>query len=83
MAQKPQLFNSLYVLITESDEKLMSFVKDQNKDAFEKLYERYKYKTFNYIGNMLNDHSKAEDLTQEVFLKVYKNAERISIFSMY
>lgn len=78
MNKNPQLFNSLFVLVTESDERLMSFVKAHNKSAFEKLYERYKQKIFNFILNMLNDQAKAEDLTQEVFLKVYKNAEKFS-----
>lgn len=41
--------------------------------AFAELVERHKVMVFNIAIRMLRDHSAAEDLAQEVFLRVYRN----------
>lgn len=41
--------------------------------AFESLIDSYKGRVFSYCLRMSNDHHASEDLTQEVFLKVYRN----------
>jgi len=41
--------------------------------AFEELVLRYEKKIYNYCYRMTNNEQDAEDLTQEVFIKVYKN----------
>ncbi|MEN6392128.1 MAG: RNA polymerase sigma factor [Syntrophomonas sp.] len=43
--------------------------------AFEILIESYKGRVFSYCLRMSNDHHASEDLTQEVFLKVYRNMQ--------
>ena len=40
--------------------------------AFEQLYEQYHKRVFSLCLRMLGEGSQAEDLTQEVFLQVYK-----------
>ncbi len=40
--------------------------------AFEKLYEQHKGRVYSLCLRMLSDQSAAEDLTQEVFLQVYR-----------
>src|SRR3989442_2108524 len=40
--------------------------------AFEKLYEQHHRRVYSLCLRMLGDGSQAEDLTQEVFLQVYK-----------
>lgn len=41
--------------------------------AFAELVERYKVMVFAIAQRMLHDHAAAEDLAQEVFLRVYRN----------
>lgn len=41
--------------------------------AFEELVLRYEKKIYNYCFRMTNNEQDAEDLTQEVFIRVYKN----------
>lgn len=44
-----------------------------NKEAFDKLYLKYKDKVQYFIFNIIKDYQKAEDITQEVFMSVLKN----------
>jgi RNA polymerase sigma-70 factor, ECF subfamily len=44
--------------------------------AFKRLVERYQSRLFNFLCRYLRDRAAAEDLTQDVFLKVYQAAPR-------
>lgn len=46
---------------------------DGDLDAFEELVLLFDKKVYNYCLRMTNNRNDAEDLAQEVFLKVYKN----------
>ncbi|MBI4870871.1 MAG: sigma-70 family RNA polymerase sigma factor [Candidatus Riflebacteria bacterium] len=43
-----------------------------DRDAFEALVRTYQHKVFTLLVRMLRDRETAQDLTQEVFLKVYQ-----------
>jgi RNA polymerase sigma-70 factor (ECF subfamily) len=45
-------------------------------NAFESLVKRYQRPLLNFIARYLGDRSAAEDLTQEVFLRIYRAAPR-------
>ncbi len=47
-------------------------------DAFEELIEKYEKMVYNLAYRIFNNYSDAEDMTQEVFLKVYKNIQKCS-----
>lgn len=47
-------------------------IKGDNK-AFDYLYKEYKFAIYAYFMKKVNNKSTAEDLTQEVFVKLYKN----------
>ncbi len=47
-------------------------IRDGDVEAFEKLVESYKHKVFNYCLRMTNNHHVAEDLAQDIFIKVYR-----------
>lgn len=56
-----------------SDEKLVEiYKKGGSQEAFEILLERYKLPLYSYIIKMISDRAEAEDLFQEVFIKVIK-----------
>ena len=56
----------------ESDEVLMVRVAEGDVDAYETLYERYKNRVLTFVYRYVGDREWAEDLTQEVFLKIYR-----------
>lgn len=47
-------------------------MRDGDVEAFEKIIDLYKHKVFNYCLRMTNDYYIAEDLAQDVFVKVYQ-----------
>lgn len=55
-----------------SDEELMRAVCADSIFAFEQLYTRYKGPIIAFTCRMLQDKQKAEDITQEVFLRIIK-----------
>lgn len=59
-----------------SDRDLMRLVVRGDQDAFDLIYVRYKPRLKKFIRNFITDEEAAEDLLQEVFLKVYQNSER-------
>ncbi|TCS81253.1 RNA polymerase sigma factor [Tepidibacillus fermentans] len=50
---------------------LISEAKEGKQDAFEQLITRYKGAVYRQAYAMLGDHMEAEDVTQEVFVKIY------------
>lgn len=57
-----------------SDELLMSMFCSGNTSAFQVLFEKYKDKIFRFIFSVYEkDISKAEDYTQEVFIRIIRN----------
>lgn len=55
-----------------SDSELMMRVKADDRAAFKVIYNRYKGMILSFITYQCKDKVKAEELSQEVFLKVYR-----------
>ena len=47
-------------------------VRDDNAAAFEELVSRYQVRLVSIFENMVGRRSMAEDLAQEVFLRIYR-----------
>lgn len=58
------------------DEQLIVRFLRGNDNAFELLLNRYLKSIYNFTYRLTKDPSAADDLTQEVFLKVWKNLKR-------
>lgn len=63
---------------TKEDYELIKYCLSGNQDAFAELVSRYKNLVYSVILRMVNDHEEANDLAQEVFIKVYKNLDKYS-----
>ena len=59
-----------------SDEDLMMKCRKGDMSAFELLVRRYQNPLINYIHRTVKDYHRAEDLSQETFLRVFKSASR-------
>src|ERR1700742_1333756 len=60
----------------DPDAALMLRVKQGDTAAFTELVEKYKQPVMNLAFRTLRDATEAEDLAQNVFVKVYKSAPR-------
>jgi len=54
----------------KTDDELVSEYLDGDEKAFEELYHRYNIQLFNFILSMVKDNEAANDIFQEVFIKV-------------
>lgn len=60
----------------DSDLELMTRVSRGDTESFTVLLQRHRSPVLNYFVRMVRDRALAEDLTQEVFLRVYQARER-------
>jgi RNA polymerase sigma-70 factor (ECF subfamily) len=60
----------------ETDLELMLRVRRGDAQSFGELLRRYRVPLVNFFTRMVRDHTLAEDLAQEVFLRVYKSRHR-------
>ena len=67
----------------DPDAALMLRVKQGDRDAFEALVEKYKQPVMNLVYRTLADATEAEDLSQHVFLQVYKSAHRYEVSARF
>jgi len=63
----------------DPDALLMLRVKQGDPAAFEQLVDRYKQPVINLLSRTLRDPAEAEDLAQNVFVQVFKFADRYRI----
>ena len=62
-------------MIHTTNEDLMCRVTAGDKQAFEALVNRHQRPVLNFVFRFLGDRAEAEDLTQEVFLRVWKSSK--------
>ena len=60
----------------EEEESLVLRLKEKDETAFAEAFQLYKDLIFNLCFNMLADKSEALDITQEVFLTLYRKVHR-------
>jgi len=58
--------------MVRSDVQLMLGVKQGDEASFELLLQRYRRPLCHFLNRMVRDAAQAEDLAQEVFLRVYR-----------
>ncbi len=58
------------------DVALMLRVRDDDMDAFEQLVERHQHAVVGTVTKMLNSNADAEDIAQQVFIRLWKSAKR-------
>jgi RNA polymerase sigma-70 factor, ECF subfamily len=56
-----------------SDEKVVKFVREKDKESYREIIKRYQNKLMRYALYLTQDEHKAADVVQETFIKAYKN----------
>lgn len=68
--------SSTRLAVLDPDVALMLEVRDGSPEAFGRLMERHQPRLLGVLVNWSGDRQEAEDLTQEVFLRVYQTREK-------
>jgi RNA polymerase sigma-70 factor (ECF subfamily) len=63
---------SAQLALRDPDTRLMLAVRDDEAGAFEELVERYQHRLVGVMHHLVGNGAEAEDLAQEVFLRVYR-----------
>ena len=73
----PELYRLKKLELAElSDEDVMERCALGSETAFRALVQRYRTRLMNLVCRFINDRDRAEEISQEVFLRVYRNRER-------
>lgn len=56
-----------------SDERLVNYVRKQDKEAYREIIRRYQEKLMRYAQRLVGDEHVASDVVQNSFIKAYKN----------
>src|SRR5204863_5915534 len=59
-----------------SDESLVAAIAQGDKRALQTLYGRHNVRVYRFVLRFLNDESMAQDMVSEVFLDVWRQADR-------
>lgn len=59
-----------------TDGELVSKIANRDRQAFDLFYDRYSQIIFNLCVRILRDAAEAEDVLQEIFVQVWREAER-------
>ncbi|MGB9595629.1 MAG: RNA polymerase sigma factor [Candidatus Poribacteria bacterium] len=65
------------------DVELVGLCQKGDIDAFDKLFYKYRDKIYRTAFRMINNQEDALDLTQEIFLKAYKNINKYNFKSQF
>jgi RNA polymerase sigma-70 factor (ECF subfamily) len=60
----------------QSDEALMKAIAAGDQSAMRTLYARHNVRLYHFIARMVTDAGRAEDLVSEVFIDVWRQADR-------
>ncbi len=61
------------MLEKKTDEELMLLYQNGSEEAFQALYSRHSSKIFGYVKSRIKNREEAQELFQEVFVKIHKS----------
>jgi RNA polymerase sigma-70 factor (ECF subfamily) len=67
---------SAQMALRDPDIRLMLLVRDDDPSAFAELVERFQHRLVGVMHHIVGSADEAEDLAQEVFLRVYRNRKK-------
>ncbi len=62
---------------SDDDKALVTGLRKDAVPAFQRLYEKYSHRLYAFAMGYLNDSAEAEEIVQEVFLKIWSNRETL------
>ena len=68
---------------TYTDEQLVQLLQSGHQRVFEEIYQRYHKQVYAYLAGFVKDNSLAEDLTHEVFMKIWDIREQLQLHTSF
>lgn len=62
--------------MSASDCEILVRMAEQDRSAFDEFYDRYSARVFGFLFHLLRNRNEAEDVLQEAFWQVWRQAER-------
>lgn len=69
--------------VTKSNKELLLLIQKDDKVAFYHLYERYGKRLYGFVLRFLKQEEDAEEIVQEVFIKIWESRNKINIYSSF
>ena len=63
---------------TFTDQDLFQLIAQKNEAAFSELFRRYDKRIYPFVLKMIKDATLAEEVTQEIFIKLWNNKEKLA-----
>jgi RNA polymerase sigma-70 factor (ECF subfamily) len=57
-------------------------LKNGDMRAFDEIYDLYSHKLFSFVFKILKDDDEAEDIVQEVFVKIWESREKLGDYKL-
>lgn len=67
------------IYLNEEDQTLLQKIASGDEKSFNILYEKYWKEIYHNCRRLLNDHEKAQDITQEIFVGLWLNRTKLHI----
>lgn len=65
-----------------TDSLLLSLLKDHDEKAYTEIFHRYKQKLFQHAYKKIKNREQAEDIVQDIFIKLWQKRAFISTYSL-
>lgn len=62
-------------MMSDEEERLVRKLKQRDEEAFRRVVTLYQHKVFSLVFRMIGDRAEAEDLSQEIFVAVFKHVD--------
>ncbi len=69
--------------VTKSNKELLILIREGDKVAFYNIYERYCKRLYGFVLRYIKQEEDAEEIVQEVFIKVWESRNKIDVYSSF
>tara|TARA_R110002050_G_scaffold84104_8_gene179704 strand:- start:25594 stop:26199 length:606 start_codon:yes stop_codon:yes gene_type:complete len=76
-------FIDIFVEKVKSNTELLLLLKEGNMVAFDTIYEKYCRRLFGFVVRYVKLESEAEEIVQDVFVRLWENREKINVYSSF
>jgi len=73
----------MFLYSTYTDEQLFQLLQSGDQKVFEVIYERYHKQVYAYLLGFVKDNTLAEDLTHEVFMKIWDIRGQVELHTSF
>ncbi len=77
------IFYSGILRVTKSNQELLILLREGDRVAFYNIYERYCKRLYGFVLRYIKQEADAEEIVQEVFIKVWEARTKIDVYSSF